>query len=349
MVVAAVIYRGRDLDPIALWEEFVDFPTNGNFSGGFAPLVVCPNPEHGSGKRHFQVNLEKPLVHCFAACGISGTYERAIALIRGTSEQEARRFIAQHTKIGMGTKRKLKGADGRGRGRPTRAPADNSEILSGGLDFDSYIPALGMEYLVARGVQSQSIARYGIGWDGDDRRIVIPGDDERGITRFLIKRAVRSQDWPKYLYAPDGVSKTGILFGACHLDRKAVSSDGLALVEGSLDQISLLQDGVQAGAILGTGLSDRQASIIDMLRPRRLFFMFDRDSSGVKNIEMAAAKLTKFPIFVCLYPSGKADPNELSRKEKLRAIENAVSLVAFRRRVKEVKFSGPRRKVVTGG
>lgn len=343
-----VIYGGRDLDPVALWEEFVDFPPSANLSGGFAPLTICPNPEHGSNKKHFQVNLDKPLVHCFALCGISGTYEHAIAMIKGVTEKDARRYIRQRTKIdlGAGSKRKLRDQRGRARRRGARVVEEGSLDA---LAYDRYLPPLASEYLSGRGITASSIARYGIGWDEDERRIVIPADDERGITRFLIKRAVREKDWPKYLYAPEGVSKTALLFGACHLDSRSVSSDGLVLVEGSIDQIANLQDDVQAGAILGTGLSDRQAAIISKMRPKRIICMYDRDLAGVRNVQMTAAKLTKIPIFVCLYPKGKSDPAELSRKEKIRAIENAVSLVAFQRRMREVKLSGPKRKEIAYG
>lgn len=317
----------------------MDFPPNANLSSGFAPLVVCPNPEHGTTKRHFQVNLDKPLVHCFAACGISGTYERAIAMIKGCNEKEARKFILQHTRISLGerSKRKLRSVS-----RGSQRRIDNSQGAVS-LDYDRFIPAFGAEYLAERGIGPESISRYGIGWDEDERRIVIPAGDERGICRFLIKRAVRSKDWPKYLYWPEGTSKTSLLFGACYLDRKQVSSEGLVLVEGSLDQITLGQYEIQAGAILGTGLSDRQAHIIDKLRPKRIFFMFDPDAAGYRNIKMAAAKLTKYPIFVCLYPRKGVDPNSLSRKEAEKALEKSISLVAFKRRVREVQ-SGPKRR-----
>ena len=341
-------YKGRRLDPVALWEEFVDFPPNMDQSGGFTPLVVCPNPDHGSTKKHFQVNLDKPLVHCFASCGISGTYEKAIALIKGISEKEARKVIMQHTRVslGPGSKRKSRGADGRVR---RAATADGDENAVARLDdFSTYLPPLALEYLSGRGIEAQSISAWGIGWDGDDRRIVIPADDERGIARFLIKRAVREKDWPKYLYWPEGTSKTSVLFGACKLDRKQVSSHGLILCEGSLDAIRLQQMGLQATAILGTGLSDRQAQIIRSLRPRRVFFMFDKDGAGVRNIELAAVKLTKVPIFVCLYPKGKSDPAELTKKEANQIIEDSISINAFRRRLRErginLKVKTPERR-----
>ena len=40
------------------------------------------------------MNLNKPVVHCFAGCGISGTYEHAIAMIEGDESGETRRTIS---------------------------------------------------------------------------------------------------------------------------------------------------------------------------------------------------------------------------------------------------------------
>lgn len=340
-----MIYRGRTLDPVALWGEFVDFPPSASFSGEFAPLVRCPNPEHHTDKRHFQINLEKPLVHCFAACGISGTYERAISMVKGVTEREARKIILQHTRVGLGpsSKRKVRGADGRVR---RASSGTENDVSAPSLEYSTYIPQLGLEYLDSRGIDASSIASFALGWDADERRIVIPADDERGVRRFLIKRAVRSKDWPKYLYWPEGTSKTSLLFGACKLDLKQVSSHGLVLCEGSLDAIRLQQNGIQATAILGTGLSVQQANIISKLRPRRVFFMFDRDGAGAKNVMMAAARLTKVPVFVCLYPKGKSDPAELTKKEAERAIETALSFVAFKRRLRErgIDMTSPKRR-----
>jgi DNA primase len=344
-----VNYRGRNLDPVSLWGEIVDFPQDANFSGEFAPLVRCPNPDHATDKRHFQINLEKPLVHCFAACGISGTYEKAIAIAKGISEKEARKVILQHTRVGLGptSKRKVRGADGRVR---RASGGTENHVSPPSLEYDTYIPQLGLEYLDSRGIDASSIASFSLGWDADDRRIVIPADDERGVRRFLIKRAVRSKDWPKYLYWPEkeacGWGKTDLLFGACKLDLKQVSSDGLVLCEGSLDAIRLHQSGIQATAILGTGLSVQQANIISKLRPRRVFFMFDRDGAGAKNVMMAAARLTKVPVFVCLYPKGKSDPAELTKKEAERAIDTALSMVAFKRRLRErgIDLTSPKRR-----
>lgn len=343
-----MIYRGRYLDPVALWSDFVDFPTNMPDSG-FAPLVKCPNPDHHTEKRHFQLNLDLPLCHCFSNCGISGTYEKAIALIRGTDEREARRYIKRYTRAALDPASKRKhGPNSRNR-RKVRGLDENS-MATPSLEFDRYIPHVGLEYLAERGIDASSASAAELGWDGNELRIVIPAKDIRGVTRFLIKRAVKPKDWPKYLYWPEkevcGWGKTDLLFGACNLDLKLIESQGLILCEGSLDCIRLYQNGaLNASAILGSKLSERQAEIIRRLRPKRIFCMFDKDAAGVRNIFSVEEKIKSCPIFVTLYPKEKSDPAELSRKEVERAIEKAIPLVMFRKRIRNRKLPETRKVV----
>src|SRR6187455_2241424 len=76
-------FRGRSIDPIKLWEGYVDFPPKLG-EGAFSPLVLCPNPDHDNTRSPaFQVNLNQPTVHCFSRCGIEGSYEHAICVIHG--------------------------------------------------------------------------------------------------------------------------------------------------------------------------------------------------------------------------------------------------------------------------
>jgi DNA primase len=201
------------------------------------------------------------------------------------------------------------------------------------LSYSRYIPAHPMGYLDSRGIGPESVARFELGWDADSMRVVIPAKDQRGTLRFLIKRAIREKDWPKYLYT-EGFPKTSLLFGACDLDLEAVQSLGLVLVEGSLDVIKLHQHGFRnAAAILGTGISEKQAAIVSRIKPRRVVMMFDRDSAGWRNMQSCERRLKTFPLFTCLYPKGKSDPAELSRKEVERAVDRAISMVEFKARI----------------
>jgi len=335
-----VIYRGRYLDPLALWANYIDFPGNFKDDGTeFSSIVMCPNPDHDARRPHFQINMRRPLVHCFSNCGISGTYEKAISIIEGCNEREARKIILKHCQIPNNESAGESAKGGRkGTGRRSDKNGATSEARAFSLAYSTYIPQTGAEYLHRRGIAANSLAVWSLGWDQADRRIVIPADDDRGITRFLIKRAVTERQWPKYLYYPEreqcGWGKQDILFGACHLTQGDVRSYGLVLMEGSIDTIHWHQEVHRnAVGILGSSLSERQAQIISKLNPPKIICLFDKDASGFKALRSAYEKLCKYPIFVGLYPKGKSDPAELSGKEGRRVIENAVSVVSFNSRL----------------
>ena len=316
-------YQGRHIDPISLWAQWVEFPVNLGVDTDteFAPLVQCPNPDHNTEKRHFQINLTKPLVHCFAGCGISGTYEHAIAMIEGTKLRETRRLILRHSRIGPVKKR--------------RASQPVTTISPSLLQYERYIPAFGMEYLRSRGISPASVAKWELGWDSDDRRIVIPVQDANQRTRMLIRRAVREKDHPKYLYT-EGFPRNSLLFGTGQIDLGLIRSVGVVLVEGSIDAILQHQDGFSnTVAILGSKLSEIQAKQIMNMRPLRVVTMFDADGAGISATLSVMDKLRTVPIFVVRYPKGVSDPAELSRESRERAIRRAVSKREFHQLVKQ--------------
>lgn len=317
-----VFYNGRHVDPISLWSALgVEFPANFNDDGTheFSPLVVCPNPDHHTSKRHFQVNLKKPMVHCFAGCGISGSYEHAVAMIEGGTRRAARKTILKHSRVATGAPRVRK----RGTAKAI-SPVDN--------EYERFLPPVAQEYLAKRRITSAQIERWELGWDADTLRVVIPAKDDRGRTQFLIRRAVKPRVEPRYLY-PGGSEKDRLLFGACNIDPGVVRSRGIVLVEGSIDCICLDQHRIlPVGAILGSHLSEIQARWIANLRPKVIYTMFDADASGVGATISVKRQLRTVPIRVCRYPTGKSDPAELTEKEAARSIERALDFMVWKRR-----------------
>lgn len=310
-------YRGREIDDLRLWANYIEIPNGAE--GQYWPLTVCPNPDHDTLKRHFQVNTRDGLVHCFAQCGISGTYDHAIRVIEGCSDREARKILLGFTRVGKreGSARPVRHTAAAGLGE--NVPAARS------LTYDSYIPPVGIEYLENRGISASSIARFGIGWCPEELRVVIPGRDLQGQTRFLIKRAVMDRQRPKYLYT-EGFPKTSLLYGAFDL---FAQGDIVVVVEGSIDVMRLSQHGIPAVATLGTGISQEQARILARFQFKRAYLMFDRDAAGVHGIEIAERLIRKMPIFVCRYPKGRSDPAELTESEVWRSVERAVPLRKF--------------------
>lgn len=371
-------FQGRAIDPVAFWSRYVDFPSGLRIAeeDTFAPKVQCPNPDHDTTKRHFQVNLRAPKVHCFAYCGISGSWEHAVCVIEGLYEKfqvdlqlcreawdkhphersklERAELQKRHRAAREARKIILRAAEGtatNGKTHRVRAKAKSTDVARktvarSELEYKQFLPAAALEYLDHRGLSPDSVATWQLGWDSDELRLVIPAHDENGRLKFLIKRAVRPKDQPKYLYT-EGFPKTALLFGLDKIDLGMVRSHGLGLVEGSIDSIVLHQHGLKIfGAILGTGISEQQRRIIARVRPPRIYLWFDRDSAGIRNIEIAAEKLRKYPLYICRFPKGKSDPGELSRKEAWRQYERAIpagnfirtnSLNVYRRR-KEQSF-----------
>jgi len=323
-----VRYRGREIDPISLWAEYCEVKEG---EGPFLPLTYCPNPEHDNSRSPaFQINIDKPLVHCFAGCGISGTYEHAIGVITGDDKRAVRKRILRHSRI-QGSKR-IPSKRRRSGGRSDRV-RDDGQLVERLDDISrfSYLPPFAVEYLDNRGISSGSISRWELGWDQDSQRIVIPVRDARGVIRMHINRAVKPHDFPKYLYT-EGVDKTSLLFGAWQIDPGLVESQGLIVVEGSIDCIRLHQHGFKnTVAILGTYVSEIQSEIIAAFRPKRITLMFDKDIAGIAGITRAKQMLKKTPLYVARYPAGISDPAELDRKGARRVIERSVSIMKFNR------------------
>jgi hypothetical protein len=372
-------YEGREVDPLRVWEPYVTFPSSMKIRSGdtFSPKVECPNPDHDTLKHHFQINLSQPTVHCFAHCGISGSWNHAICVIEGLYEKygvdldlcrsafskharertanekdalrrrlrafrDARRIILKTGKTNAASA--VRKNSERSRPRKSTAPVRD-------LSFESYLPQVALDYLDEREISASSISAFTIGWHAEDKRIVIPARDENGAIKFLIKRAVLKSQNPKYLYT-EGFPKTSLLFGACHLDLGMVKSRGLIVVEGSIDCIKLHQHGLRnTVAILGTGISEEQRRIIARLRPKKITLMFDKDSAGIHNIEIAAGLLRKYPLYVVRYPNGKTDPATLTAREANRSVERAIPLREFASRLQDfgMSFSPNVRKEISVG
>jgi hypothetical protein len=333
-----VRFHSREIDAVSFWDRYVQFPSVMDIQDEFAPLVMCPNPEHDNFRSPaFQVNLQRPFVHCFSHCGISGTWEHAVCVIEGLYEKFAvEEAITKQERLRRKNRAQraarsmiLLGATGISR-RSHLAPTKKRPIKKQKFDYERYLPQVAWEYLESRGIEDTSISYWELGWLPDEKRIVIPAHDENGKLKFLIKRAVLPQQQPKYLYSENS-SKTSILFGA----GKARFGPTIVLTEGSLDVIRLNQHGISALGILGTGISDAQVKILARMRPRRVCLMFDKDIAGVRNVEIAMEKLRKYPLFICRYPAGKSDPAELSKEQALRSVERAVPALLWKRKVRK--------------
>jgi DNA primase len=264
------------------------------------------------------VNLHQPLVHCFAGCGISGTWENAIAQIEGVTHRQARKSIFKHSRVG--------GTSVHRRVRKKREAVQEIDV-----SYMRYLPNAALGYLKVRGISDEIVARYELGWDADSMRIVIPVKDSRGRVKLLIKRTIKPHVEPRYLYT-EGIERNSLLFGLDTIDPGMVKSYGLVLVEGSLDKMVISQFDVPPSlAILGSKVSEIQAQLVANMRPPVVYTMFDADAAGIGATISAAYRIRGVPIKVCRYPKGKTDPAVLTSKEASRSIEKAIAYAQFSR------------------
>lgn len=378
------------VDPIKLWGEYCDI--QGDERGPFLSPTFCPNPDHPNSRSPaFQINISKPFVHCFAHCGISGTYEHAVCVIEGlydkfkvsekdilnakkkwqlneplevrqsrskvrTAHNAARKIIFQRAsavgRIGSNDSKKSnvgspsrnnKGSVNSGTSRPKKAKKKSeAEVVTEDTLADySYLPKEAIQYLESRGINEASRHRWQIGFDENAQRVTIPVRDHRGKLLFIIRRGIHKWQSPAYLY-PFESAKSLLLFGACNLDLAMVRSEGLIVVEGSIDTILQHQRGYQnTVGSLGNHLSEAQIRLIVNLRPKRIYAFGDKDAGGVALVQSFSPLQSKFQIKVPLYPKGNdLDPAKITDKQATEALRRAVPLGRMIRKINETKRKG---------
>lgn len=335
-------YLNRNIDPLALWGHYVDFPPHMDDSGEFTPLLFCPNPSHFNDRSPaFQINLQRPLCHCFSGCGISGSYLDAIMLIEGCDKREARKIIIgkavtkfPHTALPK-IQEKVK----------KKAVID----LEGELKNYSFLPSEALDYLKGRGIGPSEISKWQIGYDPESQRLTLPAYDLRGRLRFFVKRGIHPEQHPRYLY-PEDAAKTALLYGLDRADKSLIRSEGLVVVEGPFDAIFVQKAGLtNSCALLGSYLSQDQQNAVFKVRPPKVFAFVDRDVGGTNALRSISEWLFKYPIYVMLYPKNKYDPAECTEDEIRRSYREAVTIHKFNKLAgeSEGRITGRRGQGVT--
>jgi DNA primase len=365
-----MFFRGKNIDPIRFWQDYCEIKPDDK--GPFLDLCFCPNPEHPNSRSPaFQINIERPTVHCFSYCGISGSYEHAVSLIEGLYDKygydpeigddvenakgaerekvlqnkfrkkkayrEARKIIYRKAlSLGAtGNKPRTKSTLGKAAKRIKEAP----KVKEVDLGNYSYLTKDARAYLKNRGINSDSRANWEIGFDEKSKRLTIPVRDQRNRLKFVIRRGIYQWQRPAYLYSDESLKST-CLFGICTLDEAMVRSEGLIVVEGSLDTILQHQDGFRnTVGVLGAYVSERQRELIARLRPKRIILFFDNDAAGVRAVDRAARDLAMYPLFAAIYPrrSFGKDPASLIYSEREAAIRKAVPVLRVKQKLRKAK------------
>lgn len=262
-------------------------------------------PFHGEKTPSFTVSEERGLYHCFG-CGESGTVFTFVMKVERVEFLDAVAQLAKRAGVALPL-----------RDEDDPAVRRREQLLAANAAADRYFRAAlagqagaaARRYLAERGLQAQTIARYGLGWapaggaalvprlraqgvsveaavqagvlgrreDGSlfDRfrgRVMFPIRDRRGRTIAFGGRTL-GDDLPKYLNSPESplFRKGEGLYGLAEAREAIRAADRVVLVEGYLDALVLAQEGVPyVVATLGTALTAAQLGLLRPLGGERL-------------------------------------------------------------------------------
>ena len=236
-------------------------------------------PIHGGDSREaFHANLSQNVFHCFA-CGAGGTVLDFVAAMERCSLRDAALKLARQS-----THSEPASAC------PKQLVTKKSKLLSP-LGFTLRGVDSAHSYLAARGIETATAERFGIGLYGGPGifggRLVIPIHNQRGELVAYCGRAVDGTQ-PRYRF-PAGFAKSEVVF---NLHRAAAAGQhSVVIVEGFFDCLKVHQAGVAAvAALMGAALYAAQQRVL-LAHFRSFILMLDGDGAGRRATAAITAQL----------------------------------------------------------
>lgn len=270
---------------------------------------ACPIHK-GSNPTQFRISISKNIWNCFSECR-GGNVLDFIARMENVSVHAAALKAVEWFRLNLDSFNRSSNGDrepetsesnGPSKERPAskKAATDPSKILPN-RPLRFRLDKLDQEhpYLRERGLTSETIKRFGIGFCDKGMmsgRIAIPISNSEGAVVAYAGRLLEdpTDDTPKYKFPP-GFLKTLELF---NLHRAIKESDEmpLVIVEGFFDCMKLYQNGCRRViALMGSTLAETQ---LDLIRKHftsgtHIILALDEDKAGRAAREIIAYKLTK--------------------------------------------------------
>ena len=133
-----------------------------------------------------------------------------------------------------------------------------------------------------RSMTQKTIDEWGLKYDREGRRLVIPIRNNKGETIALKGRTLVKDAKPKYLlyteFNPRDPKSAGVWFG---MHNRLVPSKPLLLVEGEIDTMLVKQTGLvhNVWGVMGAGITPAQINTLASVSNPLVFF-FDNDKAG---------------------------------------------------------------------
>lgn len=323
-------------------------------------VALCPF--HREKTPSFHISSDKQLYYCFG-CGSGGNIIDFVMKIENLDFIDAIKFLAERAGITLeeevyspeiqkkhderegilkmnklAAKRYVKnlaGDDAKGAREYAFGRGLNREIISSfGIGYAKESWSDLVDYLRENGFTNDEIVRAGLAvknekgnvYDKFRNRLMFPVIDVRGNVIAFSGRAL--DDSPaKYMNSPETpVFHKGNNIFALNLAKQHSAKDGIILVEGNMDAVSLHSYGFpNAVAGLGTALTDSQAQLLKRYTPV-VYLCYDNDEAGQKACEKAIETLSSagIKLKVLSYSDAK-DPDEYLKKKGAESFKKVIS------------------------
>ncbi len=342
----AFVARVRDAsDILGVVASYVPLKKKGGNYWGCCPF-------HSEKTPSFSVAPEKGFFYCFG-CHAGGNVFKFISMIENIGYFDAVRLQAEKLGIPMPDRVKSeKDVEKERRIADLRRMMELAQAFFHNCLVKTRYGAAGLQYFAGRGIDTNVIEEFGLGFAPDAPRKLRDAFKKRGISEQLLLEGglvaerqngvydkfrnrvmipiaddrgrvvgfggrVLGDGQPKYLNSPETMlfNKRRLLFG---LDRakKAIREEGrVILVEGYMDAISLSAAGIKnVVASLGTAFTAEQCRLL-LRCTDEICFCYDSDEAGQRATMRALTILrpSGARARVMIVPDGK-DPDEFVRK-----------------------------------
>jgi DNA primase len=337
----------QQADIVRVVGEYVRLKKSGqNFTG------LCPF--HSEKTPSFAVHPVKQIYHCFG-CGAGGDVFKFVMEMDKITFPESVRAVAEKCGIAIPRARERTPEERQENQQRTSLVELHREAAAFFVQQLNSTPEgrAAKAYLLDRGLDSEAMARFGIGFapsggeallrafkekypekalevsglfsrdqngrlfDRFRRRVMFPIANDSGKIVAFGGRAL-GDDLPKYLNSPETpiYTKSNILY---HLDRAKEAlrqRDVAVLVEGYMDAIAVARAGISnVVASCGTSLTEPQVKLLNRFT-RRIIVNYDPDTAGQAATERSLTILLEqgAEVRVLALPGGK-DPDSFIRSE----------------------------------
>ncbi len=341
--------------------KFVDLKKNGDNYKGLCPF-------HNEKTPSFVVNENKQIFKCFG-CGEGGNVISFLMKKENMSFGESLKYLCENANIPYKqthtfTEKEKKELDEKEKMYKLHVDLAKYYLQNLQKNLDD-----SKGYLLNRGIDERTMKKFGLGYEDwnsssinylkelgytkeemihsmvfrekNDRmysiffgRIMYPIIDRRNRVIAFGGRTMSEAHSPKYLNSPESIifKKKNELYGL-NLANK-YNSKRLILVEGYMDVISLIKNGIAGGiASLGTSLAKEHVEVIKR-QNKKVFICYDSDSAGRKATLRALEMFESEGITANVIRVGDyKDPDEFFANKKsldfMSLIKNAVSPLTF--------------------